>query len=53
MVIFAHNKHTHYDAFASMIITGVNNNNAISGHFIVRGQNVSYGIDDAAADDFL
>ncbi|KAJ8652439.1 hypothetical protein O0I10_011906 [Lichtheimia ornata] len=35
-------------AFASMVVTGTNNNNAISGYFIIRGQEVPYEIYDAA-----
>ncbi|CDH55791.1 cam1p [Lichtheimia corymbifera JMRC:FSU:9682] len=38
-------------AFASMVVTGTNNNNAISGYFIIRGQEVPYEIYDAAAYD--
>lgn len=34
---FAHNEHAHYYAFVSIVITGTNNNNTISGHFIIRG----------------
>ena len=35
-------------AFGSMIVTGTNNNNAISGYFLIRGQEVPYEIYDAA-----
>ncbi|CDH60277.1 elongation factor 1 gamma domain-containingprotein [Lichtheimia corymbifera JMRC:FSU:9682] len=35
-------------AFGSMLVTGTNNNNAISGYFIIRGQEVPYEIYDAA-----
>lgn len=31
-----------------MVVTGTNNNNAISGYFIIRGQEVPYEIYDAA-----
>ncbi|KAI8140578.1 hypothetical protein BJV82DRAFT_623164 [Fennellomyces sp. T-0311] len=34
--------------FASMIVTGTNNNNAISGYFVIRGQEVPFEVYDAA-----
>ncbi|KAI8149629.1 hypothetical protein BJV82DRAFT_588668 [Fennellomyces sp. T-0311] len=35
-------------AFGSMIVTGTNNNNAISGYFVIRGQEVPEEVYDAA-----
>ncbi|KAI8092721.1 uncharacterized protein BX664DRAFT_327974 [Halteromyces radiatus] len=35
-------------AFGSMVVTGVNNNNAISGYFLIRGQEVPFEVYDAA-----
>ncbi|ORX60502.1 EF1G-domain-containing protein [Hesseltinella vesiculosa] len=35
-------------AFGSMIVCGTNNNNAISGYFVIRGQEVPFEVYDAA-----
>ncbi|KAI7848551.1 hypothetical protein BDC45DRAFT_305730 [Circinella umbellata] len=45
---FARLERAHKYAFGSMLVTGTNNNNAISGYFVVRGQEVPFEIYDAA-----
>ncbi|KAI7873074.1 uncharacterized protein EV154DRAFT_103788 [Mucor mucedo] len=45
---YARLERAHKYAFGSMIVRGENNNNTISGYFVVRGQEVPYEIYDAA-----
>ncbi|KAI8330141.1 hypothetical protein EDC96DRAFT_471057 [Choanephora cucurbitarum] len=45
---YARLERAHKYAFASMIVRGTNNNNNISGYFVIRGQEVPYEIYDAA-----
>ena len=44
----AHAAHTCKIAFGSMIVTGVANDNKITGYFIFRGQDVPFEVTDAA-----
>ncbi|KAI8053688.1 uncharacterized protein B0P05DRAFT_561562 [Gilbertella persicaria] len=45
---YARLERAHKYAFGSMIVRGENNNNSISGYFVIRGQEVPYEIYDAA-----
>ncbi|KAI9485432.1 MAG: hypothetical protein EXX96DRAFT_494550 [Benjaminiella poitrasii] len=45
---YARLERAHKYAFASMIVRGENNNNTISGYFVIRGQEVPFEIYDAA-----
>ncbi|KAI8368695.1 hypothetical protein BD560DRAFT_398457 [Blakeslea trispora] len=45
---YARLERAHKYAFASMIVRGTNNNNTISGYFVIRGQEVPFEIYDAA-----
>jgi elongation factor 1-gamma len=45
---YARLERAHKYAFGSMIVRGENNNNSISGYFVVRGQEVPFEIYDAA-----
>ncbi|KAI9497897.1 hypothetical protein BDB00DRAFT_544875 [Zychaea mexicana] len=45
---FARLERAHKYAFASMLVRGTNNNNSISGYFVIRGQEVPFEIYDAA-----
>ncbi|CEI97373.1 hypothetical protein RMCBS344292_11508 [Rhizopus microsporus] len=45
---YARLERAHKYAFGSMIVRGENNNNTISGYFVIRGQEVPFEISDAA-----
>ncbi|KAG2216989.1 hypothetical protein INT45_007674 [Circinella minor] len=45
---YARLERAHKYAFGSMIVCGTNNNNTISGYFVIRGQEVPFEIYDAA-----
>ncbi|KAI9278434.1 hypothetical protein BDA99DRAFT_492124 [Phascolomyces articulosus] len=45
---FARLERAHKYAFGTLVVTGTNNNNAISGYFVIRGQEVPFEIYDAA-----
>ena len=46
--LYARIERAHKYAFGSMIVRGDNNNNTISGYFVIRGQEVPFEISDAA-----
>ncbi|KAG2186113.1 hypothetical protein INT43_002551 [Umbelopsis isabellina] len=45
---YARLERAHKYAFGSMIVRGTNNNNSISGYWVIRGQEIPYEIYDAA-----
>ncbi|KAI8637273.1 hypothetical protein BD408DRAFT_486323 [Parasitella parasitica] len=45
---YARLERAHKYAFGSMIVRGENNNNTISGYFVIRGQEIPFEVSDAA-----
>lgn len=45
---YARLERAHKYAFGSMVVCGTNNNNTISGYFIIRGQEIPEEVSDAA-----